>query len=129
MTSPYIEDSAKSTRTEAEVRATEPDLSNWTKLRIETLPSKDLGAILRSTNPNGKFEREYRWARDELLRRAAPDMLKLLCEVLEWNEDDVDLPANDTAFRLKNFANTCANRSAALRAAISKATGTTEETT
>lgn len=52
---------------------------------------------------------------------AAPDLLKLLREVLEWNEDDADLATNDTAFRLKNFADTVACRSAALRAAIAKA--------
>lgn len=54
---------------------------------------------------------------------AAPELLKLLQEVLEWNEDDSDLATNDTAFRLKNFADTVSNRSAALKAAIAKATG------
>jgi hypothetical protein len=54
---------------------------------------------------------------------AAPDMLKLLSEVLDWNEDDADLATNDTAFRLKNFADTVSNRSAALRAILIKAKG------
>lgn len=53
---------------------------------------------------------------------AAPELLKLLQEVLEWNEDDADLATYDTAFRLQHFAETCGNRSAALRAAIAKAT-------
>lgn len=58
-----------------------------------------------------------------LAMAAAPEMLKLLQEVLEWNSDDADLASNDTAFRLKNFAETVDNRSASLRAAIAKAIG------
>lgn len=57
---------------------------------------------------------------NDRLIAAAPDLLKLIREVLEWNEDDADLATNDTAFRLKNFADTVANRSAALRAALDR---------
>lgn len=74
----------------------------------------------------GEFETDAPTAQTEAnanLLAAAPDLLKLLREVLEWNEDDADLATHDTAFRLKNFADTVKNRSAALCAAIAKATG------
>lgn len=40
-----------------------------TKEQIQMLPTRELLAIERSTNPNGKFWLELSWARDELARR------------------------------------------------------------
>jgi hypothetical protein len=39
--------------------------------QIQTLPIRELRAIVRSTNPAGKFWLEMTWARDELARRKA----------------------------------------------------------
>lgn len=58
-----------------------------------------------------------------LAMASGPAMLKALEEVLSWNEDDGDLATNDTAFRLKNFADTVANRASFLRATIASAKG------
>ncbi len=58
-----------------------------------------------------------------LAMAAGPEMLKLLAEIAEWNKDDADLATNDTAFRLKNFADTVANRDSVLRKIIAIASG------
>ncbi len=42
-----------------------------TKEQIQALPSRELIAITRSTNPSGKLWLELTWARDELARRDA----------------------------------------------------------
>ena len=45
----------------------------WTQEKIASLPTEDLLAIVRSTNPAGKFWLELVWAQDELDRRNAAD--------------------------------------------------------
>jgi len=41
-----------------------------TKDQIATLPTAELRAVVRSTNPTGRYWLELQWARDELARRA-----------------------------------------------------------
>jgi hypothetical protein len=41
-----------------------------TKEQVQTLPTNELRAILRSTNPAGKFWLEMVWASDEMDRRS-----------------------------------------------------------
>jgi hypothetical protein len=40
-----------------------------TQTQITMLPTRDLIAIVRSTNPNGRFWLELVWAKDEIARR------------------------------------------------------------
>jgi hypothetical protein len=42
---------------------------HFTQQQIQMLPTRALLAIVRSTNPTGKFWLEYTYARDELARR------------------------------------------------------------
>lgn len=41
----------------------------WTETEIKSLPTDDLVAIVRSTNPKGSLHLELSWAREELKRR------------------------------------------------------------
>jgi hypothetical protein len=92
--------------------------ANWTSEGKYVFQGKDCIGIFDTDNASDKV-----MAQRAKLASAAPEMLELLQEVLEWNEDDADLATNGTAFRLKNFADTVSNRSAALRAAIARAKG------
>jgi hypothetical protein len=44
-------------------------MQKLTKTQIIALPTEDLRAIVRSTNPDGDLKIELSWARDELERR------------------------------------------------------------
>lgn len=41
------------------------------KEAIQSLPTRELRAIIRSTNPSGLFWQQVVWAKDELVCRAA----------------------------------------------------------
>jgi hypothetical protein len=46
-----------------------------TKEQIQTLRSSELHAIVRSTNPAGRFWQQMVWARDELARHARDGLI------------------------------------------------------
>ena len=50
----------------------------WTKDKIVCLPTNELRAVSRSTNPSGKFWQELVWARDELDRRSKARRIRFL---------------------------------------------------